>query len=57
VDLELSSTVDVFLYPVGATADTAVMLGVKYESLYRLLNRPVLGSNGFLYSNSMSESW
>jgi hypothetical protein len=31
----------VFLYPVGAIADTAVMLGVKYEGLYRLLGRPV----------------
>ena len=47
----------VFLYPVGATADTEVMLGVKYEGLYRLLGRPVLGSNGFLDSDSVSESW
>jgi hypothetical protein len=47
----------VFLYPVGATADTTVMLGVKYEGLYRLLGRPVLGSSGFLDSNSVSESW
>jgi hypothetical protein len=47
----------VFLYPVGATADTAVMLGVKYEGLYRLLGRPVLGSSGFLDSDSVSESW
>jgi hypothetical protein len=38
----------VFLYPVGATVDTTVMLGVKYEGMYRLLGRPVLGSNGFL---------
>jgi hypothetical protein len=45
----------VFLYPVGATADTVVMLGVKYEGLYRLLGRPVLGSSGFLDSDSVSE--
>jgi hypothetical protein len=47
----------VFPYLVGATADTTVMLGVKYEGLYRLLGRPVLGSNGFLDSDSVSESW
>jgi hypothetical protein len=46
----------VFLYSVGATADTIVILGVKYECLYRLLGRPVLGSSGFLDSDSMSES-
>jgi hypothetical protein len=48
---------NVFLYPMGATADRVVMLGVKYEGLYMLLGRPVLGSNGFLDSDSMSESW
>jgi hypothetical protein len=47
----------VFLYPVGVIADTAVMLGVKYEGLYRLLGRPVLGSSGFLDSDSVSKSW
>jgi hypothetical protein len=47
----------VFLYPMGETIDTTVMLGVKYEGLYRLLGRPVLGSSGFLVSNSVSESW
>ena len=41
----------------GATADTIVMLGVKYEGLYRLLGRPMLGSSGFLDSDSVSESW
>lgn len=46
----------VFLYPVGATIDTIVMLGVKYEGLYRLLGRPVLGSNRFLDSDFVSES-
>jgi len=44
----------VFLYPVG---DTTVMLGVKCEGLYKLLGRPVLGSSGFLDSDSMSEGW
>jgi hypothetical protein len=34
----------VFLYHVGETVDTAVMLGVKYEGLYRLLDRLVLGA-------------
>jgi hypothetical protein len=47
----------VFLYPVEAIADTTVMLGVKYEGLYRLLGRLVLGSSGFLDSDSVSESW
>jgi hypothetical protein len=46
----------VFLYSVGATADTTVMLGVKYEGLYRLFGRPVLGSSGFLDSDFVSES-
>jgi hypothetical protein len=47
----------VFLYLVGATDDTTVMLGVKYEGMYMLLGRSVLGSNGFLDSYSVSESW
>jgi hypothetical protein len=47
----------VFLYHVGATVDTTVMLGVKYEGLYGLLGRPMLGSSGFLDSDSVSESW
>jgi hypothetical protein len=44
----------VFLYPVGETVDTTMMLGVRYEGLYRLLGRPVLGSSGFLDSDSVS---
>jgi hypothetical protein len=47
----------VFLYPVGATADTTMMFGVRYEGLYRLLGRPVLGSSVFLDSDFVSESW
>jgi hypothetical protein len=47
----------VFLYHVGETADTTVIIGVKYEGLYRLLGRPMLGSSGFMDSDSMSESW
>jgi hypothetical protein len=46
----------VFLYLVGATADTTIMLGVKYEGLYKFLGRPVLGSSGFMDSDSVSES-
>jgi hypothetical protein len=46
----------VVLYLVGATADTTVMLGVGYEGMYKLLDRPMLGSSGFLDSDSMSES-
>jgi hypothetical protein len=43
------------LWPgIGATLDTVVMLGVGYERLYRLLGRPVLGSSGFLDSDSVS---
>jgi hypothetical protein len=38
----------VFLYPEGATTEIAMMLGVRYEMLYKLLGRPVLGSSGFL---------
>jgi hypothetical protein len=41
----------------GATLDTTMMLGVGYERLYRLLGRPVLGSSGFLDSDSVLESW
>jgi hypothetical protein len=33
------------------------MLGVKYEGLYKLLGRPMLGSSGFLDSDSVMESW
>jgi hypothetical protein len=47
----------VFLYPVGETVDTTVMLGVKYEGLYRFLGRLVLGSSGFRDSDSVLESW
>jgi hypothetical protein len=46
----------VYLYPVGATVDTTMILGVKYEGLYMLLGRLVLGSSGFLDSYSVSES-
>jgi hypothetical protein len=46
----------VFLYPEGATLDTTILLGVRYERLYRLLGQPVVGSNGFLDSESMSVS-
>jgi hypothetical protein len=46
----------VFLYLEGDTPGTTMMLGVGYERLYRLLGRPMLGSNGFLDSDSMSES-
>jgi hypothetical protein len=38
------------------TPDTTVLLGVRYEKLYRLLGRPVLGSSGFLDLDSMSKS-
>jgi hypothetical protein len=41
----------------GATPNTTMMLGVGYERLYRLLGRPVLGSSGFLDSDSLLESW
>jgi hypothetical protein len=46
----------VFLYPEGATLDTTMLLGVRYETMYRLLGRPVLGSSGFLDSDSVSKS-
>jgi hypothetical protein len=46
----------VFLYPVEATVDTTMILGVKYEGLYRLLGRLVLGSSGFMDSYFVSES-
>jgi len=47
----------VFLYSIGSTADTTIMFGVKYERMYRLLGRPMLGSSGFLDSYFMSKSW
>jgi hypothetical protein len=57
VDLELSSTVDMCFYILWEQLQTQqVMLGVGYEGLYRLLGRPVLGSSGFLDSDSVSES-
>jgi hypothetical protein len=46
----------VFLYPKGATPDIVVLLGVQYERLYGLLGQPVVGSSGFLDSESMSVS-
>jgi hypothetical protein len=47
----------VLLYPTGETDDTTMMLGFKYEGLYRLFGRLVLGSIGFMDSDSVSESW
>jgi hypothetical protein len=44
----------VFLYPEGATPDTVVFLGVQYERLYRLLEQPMVGSNGYLDSETVS---
>ena len=32
------------------------MLGVRYERLYRLLGRPVVGLSGFMDSEYVSES-
>jgi hypothetical protein len=46
----------VFLYLEGATPDTTILLGVRYERLYRLLGWHVVGSSGFLDSESMSVS-
>jgi hypothetical protein len=46
----------VFLYPKGATPDTAILFGVKHEKLYRLLGQPVIGSRGYLDSKSVSVS-
>jgi hypothetical protein len=46
----------VFLYPEGATPTTTVLLGVRHERLYRSLGQPVVGSSGFLDSESVSVS-
>jgi hypothetical protein len=46
----------VFLYPEGATPDTTILLGVQHERLYRLLGQLVVGSSGFLDSESVSVS-
>jgi hypothetical protein len=46
----------VLLYSEGATPDTTMLLGVRYERLYRLLGRPMVGSSGFLDSESVLES-
>jgi hypothetical protein len=46
----------VFLYPEEATPDTTVLLGVRYERMYRLLGQPVLGSSVFMDSDSVSRS-
>jgi hypothetical protein len=43
----------VFLYPKGDNIDTKLVLGFKYERLYRLLGYHVCGSSGFLDSESM----
>jgi hypothetical protein len=46
------------VYSKEATQDTTIVLGVRKERLYRLLGRPIIGSNGFLdsTSDSMSDS-
>jgi len=46
----------VFLYTEGATLETTVVFGVKYERLYRLLGQFVVGSSGFLDSKLVSVS-
>jgi hypothetical protein len=43
----------VFLYLEGDSLDTTMFLGVMYERLYRLLGQPVVGSSGYLDSESM----
>jgi hypothetical protein len=54
MDLELYTLCGwVFLYPEGDTPDTTILLGVIMR-LYRLLGQPVVGSSGFLDSESMS---
>jgi hypothetical protein len=45
-----------FLYLEGATLDTIIFIFVQHERLYRLLRQPVVGSSGFLDSESMSVS-
>jgi hypothetical protein len=42
------------VYSREATQDTTIVLGVQKERLYRLLGRPIIGSNGFLDSTSDS---
>jgi hypothetical protein len=46
----------VLIYPERATQDTTIVHGVRYERLYRLLGKPVIGSSGFLDSESVSVS-
>jgi hypothetical protein len=46
----------VLVYSKEATQDIEVVLGVRKERLYRLLGRPIIGSNGFLDSTSYSMS-
>jgi hypothetical protein len=46
----------VFLYLEGATPDTTILLGVRHERLYRLLGQLVIGSSGYLDSESVSVS-
>ena len=42
-----------FLYLEVASPDTTVLLGVRHERLYRLLGQPMVGSSGFLDSDSV----
>jgi len=46
----------VLVYSKEATQDMAIVLGVQKERLYRLLGRPIIGSNGLLDSTSDSSS-
>jgi hypothetical protein len=44
------------LYSKESTQDTTIVFGVRNERLYRLLGRPIIGSNRFLDSTSDSTS-
>jgi hypothetical protein len=44
----------VLIYPEGATQGTTIVLGVRYERLYRLLGQTVIGFKGILDSGSVS---
>jgi len=46
----------VFLYPEGDTPNTRIFHSVQHERLYRLLRHPMVGSSGFLDSESTSVS-
>jgi hypothetical protein len=47
----------VLVYSREATQDATIVLGVRNERLYRLLGRPIIGSNGFMDSASASMSY